>query len=48
MHKKDLLGTEVNLYAADRKKLTNLGVQPVIVASRKVGWGEVVEVRELL
>ena len=46
--KKELLGTEVNLYAADRKRLTILGVLPVIVASRKAGTGELVEVRELL
>ena len=46
--KKELLKTEVNLYAADRRKLILLGVLPVIVASRKVGSGELVEVRELL
>ena len=47
INKKDLLETEVNLFAADRKRLTILGVIPVIVASRKAGSGKLVEVRKL-
>ena len=47
INQKDLLETEVNLFAADRKRLTILGVIPVIVASRKAGSGKLVEVRKL-
>ena len=46
--KTDLLETDVCLYAADRKKLNIIGVLPVLVSSRRVGTGEVVETRQLL
>ena len=48
VHKDDLLETEVNLYAADRKKLTVMGVLPVVIASKRVGSGDMAEVRELV
>ena len=44
----DLLKTDVCLYAADRRKLSILGVLPVVVTSRKAVTGELVEIRGLL
>ena len=44
----DLLQTDVCLYAANRKKLSILGMLPVIVSSKRVGTGELVETRQLL
>ena len=44
----DLLQTDVCLYAANRKKLTILGMLPVIVSSKRVGTGELVETRQFL
>ena len=46
--KADLLGTDVCLYAADRKKLSIRGVLPVLVSSRRAGNGERVETNQLL
>ena len=44
----DLLETDVCLYAAKRKKLNIIGVLPVLVSSRRVGTGELVETKQLL
>ena len=44
----DLLQTDVCLYAANRNKLSILGMLPVIVSSKRVGTGELVETRQLL
>ena len=46
--KADLMKTDVCLYAADRKKLTILGVLPVVVSASCVGTGERVETKQLL
>ena len=48
LSKEDLLGTEVCLYAADRKKLNILGVLPVLVSASRVGTGEKVETKQFL
>ena len=48
VRQEDLLQTGVCLYAANRKKLSILGMLPVIVSSRRVGTGELVQTRQLL